>query len=210
MVENLLAKQFEHFVKIDLEERVDLHIHFSGNLDPKEILRSLEISVGKIIPGKTLLFFDEIQSCPRAIMALRYFYEKMPELHVVAAGSLLEFASGDISFPVGRVQYLHVFPMTFYEYLLAVGNEPMAELTQRFVAQEMLAWNDTSLFYWARDAKSSNAEVDYLAVCDGEIYPIEVKSGTGGSLRSLHLMLQTYQNCPEGIVLYSGAYKKVA
>lgn len=83
------------------------------------------------------------------------------------------------------------------------------QLAEQFVAQEMLAWNDASLFYWARDAKSSNAEVDYLAVRDGEIYPIEVKSGTGGSLRSLHLMLQTYHNCPKGIVLYSGSYKEL-
>jgi len=86
---------------------------------------------GRIIPGQTLLFFDEIQACPRAIMALRYFYEQMPEIHVIAAGSLLEFAFGEISIPVGRVQYLHMHPMTFYEYLLAMGKEPMAEYAIR-------------------------------------------------------------------------------
>ena len=128
LVENFLAKKFENLAKIDLEERKDMHVHFSGNLDPKGILEVLEITTGKIVPGKTLLFLDEIQACPRAIMALRYFYEKMPELHVVAAGSLLEFAFDEISFPVGRVQYLHLRPMTFYEYLLALGKQPMAEL----------------------------------------------------------------------------------
>ena len=60
---------------------------------------------------------------------MRYFYEEMPELHVVAAGSMLEFAFSEISVPVGRVQYLHIYPMTFYEYLLAIGKENIAETT---------------------------------------------------------------------------------
>ena len=127
LVENVLAGQFEIFIKIDLEKRRDLHVHFAGSLEPKTILSYLELAVGRIIPGKTLLFFDEIQACPRAIMALRYFYEQMPELHVVAAGSMLEFAFDKISIPVGRVQYLHMHPMTFYEYLLAMDKEPMAQ-----------------------------------------------------------------------------------
>ena len=127
LVENVLAGSFADFVKIDLEKRRDLHLHFAGNLEPQTILSHLELTVGRIIPGQTLLFFDEIQACPRAIMALRYFYELMPELHIVAAGSLLEFAFAEISIPVGRVQYLYMQPMTFYEYLLAMGKEVMAE-----------------------------------------------------------------------------------
>ena len=127
LVENFLSKQFGNLVKIDMEKRRDIHVHFEGNLDPKAILTYLELEVGRIVPGKTLLFFDEIQACPRAIIALRYFYEQMPELHVVAAGSLLEFSFGEISIPVGRIQYLQMYPMTFYEYLLAMGKEPMAE-----------------------------------------------------------------------------------
>ncbi len=127
LVENVLAQHYESFVKIDLEKRRDLHVHFSGNLEPKTLLSYLELATSRIIPGKTLLFFDEIQACPLAITALRYFYEQMPELHVVAAGSLLEFAFGEISIPVGRVQYLHMYPMTFYEYLLGMGKEQMAE-----------------------------------------------------------------------------------
>ena len=380
LVENFLAKQFDSFVKIDLEKRRDVHAHFEGNLDPKTILTYLELEVGRIIPGKTLLFFDEIQACPRAIMALRYFYEQMPELHVIAAGSLLEFAFGEISIPVGRVQYLYMHPMTFYEYLLAMGKEQMAEyilkspvnvaeeiqkmiinelrsyffiggmpecvktyrdsgsmvetfsvqseildsyrddfskykphidttcldavflnvaksigeqlkytrlndghsgqmnhkafnllakakvihkipacdpsglplgatanlkkfkstmldigllqricqvpaelelkqenllamyrgkLAEQFVAQEMLAKNSSELFYWARDVRGSSAEVDYLAIHQGNIYPVEVKSGASGSLKSLHLMLEKYQNCPQGLVLYSGTYREL-
>jgi predicted AAA+ superfamily ATPase len=71
LVENILARQFEHFVIVDLETRRDLHRYFEKNLEPCEILKGIEFITGRIIPGKTLLFFDEIQACPRAIMALR-------------------------------------------------------------------------------------------------------------------------------------------
>ena len=380
LVDNFLAEQFDSFVKIDLEKRRDFHSYFDGNLDPKTILTYLELETGRITPGKTLLFFDEIQACPRAIMALRYFYEQMPELHLIAAGSMLEFAFGEISIPVGRVQYLYMHPMTFYEYLLAIGKDQMAEyaikspvdvdekiqkmilnelrnyffiggmpecvktyrdygsmvetfnvqseiissyiddfskyvpridttcldavflnaaksvgeqlkyirlndahsgkmnhkafdllvkakiihkipacdpsglplgatanpkkfkaamldigllqrlcqvpvelelkeenllamyrgkLAEQFVAQEMLAKTSSELFYWAREERGSSAEIDYLAVRQGNIYPVEVKSGTSGSLRSLHMMLEKYQNCPQGLVLYSSTYKEL-
>ena len=375
LVENVLAKEFEHVVTFDLEAQRDLHRNFEGNLEAREILKGLEFAGGRILPGRTLLFLDEVQACPRAIMSLRYFHEKMPELHVVAAGSLLEFAFGDISVPVGRIQYLHVHPMTFYEYLLALGKTSMADsvftsqpglgeslqqailselktyffvggmpeavkayrdsgslieafsvqseiidsyrddfskytprvnvgcldevflnvarsvgeqlkytrlsssfsyqtahkafdllvkarllhkipscnpsglplgatadsrrfkacmldigllqricqvpadieithdnllsiyrgkLAEQFVAQELIAWHGNDLYYWARDAKNSNAEVDFLTVKKGAIYPVEVKSGPSGKLRSLHLMLENYPNCPRGLVLYSG------
>ena len=380
LVENVLAGQFDNFVKIDLEKRRDLHVHFAGNLDPRNILSYLELAMGRITPGKSLVFLDEIQACPRAITALRYFHEQMPELHVIAAGSLLEFAFGKISVPVGRVQYLHVHPMTFHEYLLAMDKDPMAEyvlmdpaevdegaqqmilnelrnyffvggmpecvktfrdsnsmvqafqvqseildayrddfskytphidatcldavlmnaaksvgeqlkytrlndghsgqtnrkafdllvkaklihkipacnpsglplgatanpkkfkgfmldigllqrlcqvpvalelkqesllamyrgkLAEQFVAQELQAWHGSPLFYWARNARGSSAEVDFLVVRDGKIYPVEVKSGAGGSLRSLHLMLKKYPNCPRGLILYSSIYKNL-
>ena len=121
LVENCLSKKFDNCVKINLESQPRLHEAFSGELKPEVMLNVIESYAGRIIPGKTLLFIDEIQSCPRAITALRYFYEQLPELHVVAAGSMLEFAFGEISVPVGRVQYLHLQPMTFYEFLLARG-----------------------------------------------------------------------------------------
>ena len=380
LVEHVAAARFETMLKVDLEKRRDLHVHFGDNLDPKIIMRNLEVDGGKrIVPGKTLLFLDEIQACPRAIMALRYFYEQMPDLHVIAAGSLLEFALGEISVPVGRVQYLHLYPMTFREYLRGIGNDVATEaaarhpsevdegvqrhllkdlrtyffvggmpesvqvyrdtqslvesfkvqaeivgsyredfakytprvdrtcldtvllsvarqvgdqikytrlddshtgptnrrafellckamviykiascdpsglplgasanekrfkaalldigllqnlcqvpvdlewregdllamyrgkLAEQFVAQELIANHSSELFYWAREARGSSAEVDYLTVRDGKIVPVEVKSGAGGSLRSLHLMLDTYPNCPEGLVLYSGTYAR--
>ena len=377
LAEHFLAGYFEKTVKIDLEKRRDLHAVFDNNLDPRNILNLLELATEKIIPGETLLFLDEIQACPRAIMALRYFFEEMPELHVVAAGSLLEFAFDQISIPVGRVQYLHVHPMTFREYLVATGKEAMADwiekhpapatattaheqilkelrnyffvggmpecvkvwrdtasmqtvgevqteiiasyrddfakytpkvnpscldavlisvakdvgeqlkytrldgshsgptnhrafellakariihripaanpsglplgasanpkkfkasfldiglmqricqlpvheelrqpdllaiyhgkMAEQFVAQEMAAAG-VELYYWSREKRGSNAEVDFLVTHGGKIYPVEVKAGTSGSLRSLHLMLRAYPNCPVGIVLSSRPY----
>jgi predicted AAA+ superfamily ATPase len=379
LVENCLAKRFDSFIKIDLEKQPQFHAAFTGDLSPRKVLDSIEAYTGRILPGKTLLFIDEIQSCPRAIMALRYFYEEAPELHVVAAGSMLEFAFGDISVPVGRVQYMYVAPMTFYEYLLAMGKDVAAEkvlthprehpkgvveaireqlrdyflvggmpeaveayrqthskleafevhsqiltsyredfakyrpavnyacldgvfdsacrsvgqqikytqlyqhasgvtnhkafdllckakllhsirssdpsglplggatgkrfkacmldiglmqhlcgidaasavqaenllgiyrgkLAEQFIAQEMLAWHAQKLYYWSRAAKNSNAEVDYLAVRDGKIYPLEVKSGSAGRLKSLHLCLETYPNCEQGWVLQDGPYREL-
>lgn len=113
---------------IDLEQHSDWHRVFESNLSTARILSELEILINaRIVPGKDLLFFDEIQSCPRAIMALRYFYEECPELHVIAAGSLLEFAMQDISFPVGRIQFMNMVPMSFAEFLLAAGKDIAAE-----------------------------------------------------------------------------------
>lgn len=113
---------------VDLEKHAEWHIIFEKNLDVRRIIAELELVLNLTIEtGKDLVFFDEIQSCPRALMALRYFYEDMPELHVIAAGSLLEFAFKEISFPVGRVQFIHIHPMNFSEFLLATGRDKMAE-----------------------------------------------------------------------------------
>jgi predicted AAA+ superfamily ATPase len=98
-----------------------------------EIIQRIELSLNvDIIPGKTLLFLDEIQEYPEAVKALRYFYEKMPALHVVAAGSLLEFImeAQAISFPVGRVQNIHLFPMSFGEFLSACGEHKLRQWFQ--------------------------------------------------------------------------------
>jgi len=120
--------QFENnFAQFNFEKNPELSGIFKQNLDPSRILPELELFVGrKIEPGKTLLFFDEIQACPQAIASLRYFYEQMQELHVIAAGSLLEFALNEISFPVGRLQMMNMYPMTFSEFLHATGKELLA------------------------------------------------------------------------------------
>ncbi len=116
----------------NFEKFPELQSIFEQNLDSNRIVSELELAGGKkITPGTDLLFFDEIQECPKAILALRYFYEEKPDLHIIAAGSLLEFALKDISFPVGRLQTLSMHPMTFEEFLLATGNELLAEKTKQ-------------------------------------------------------------------------------
>lgn len=93
---------------------------------PARMVQLLELEYNRrIVPGKTLIFFDEIQAVPELLGRLRYFYEEIPDLHVIAAGSLLDFVLEDHSFsmPVGRIEYLHLGPMTFGEFLDATGNE---------------------------------------------------------------------------------------
>jgi len=372
---------FSRLITVDLEKERNLHSIFEVDLNPTRIISELEVFLNtKITPAESLLFIDEIQSCPRAIMALRYFYEEIPELHVIAAGSLMEFSMQDISFPVGRIQFLDMNPLTFPEYLIAVGKEKAANIVlsepkalsdpihrllldelkkycfiggmpesvkvyadskslkesflvhrelnesfrhdfskytprigtdcldsvltgtarhvgqqiiytrltdlcthptvkkafhtlckarliskvssaspagmplkatasskrfkaimvdiglwqhlngidvakeypksdllsiyqgvmaEQYVGQEILAAQNSSLYYWSRSAKGSTAEVDYLAVIDGKIVPIEVKSGSAGRLRSLHLLLNTFQNCPFGIIFSSAPFSEL-
>ncbi len=372
---------FNNLVTVDLEKERQLHNIFERDLNPERICAELEVVLNeKITPHKSLLFFDEIQNCPRTIMALRYFYEEIPDLHVIAAGSLLEFSMSDISFPVGRIQFLDMIPLTFGEYLLAIGKNEAADIVssepravsdsihrllldelrkycfvggmpesikvyveskslkesfsvhrelcesfrhdfskyaprtgsdildsvltgtarhvgqqiiythltdtsaqptikkafdtlckarvitkvssanpggiplaatsslkrqkailvdiglwqhligmnvameypksdllsiyrgamaEQFVGQEILAAQNSSLFYWARSAKSSTAEVDYLAIIEGKVVPIEVKSGPAGRLRSLHLLLRSFQNCPYGLVFSSAPFSEL-
>ena len=370
-------REFNNVVTINFEEQPEMSTCFS-DFDPKAILDRISILARETInPGQTLLFLDEIQECPKAITALRYFDEKLPELHVVGAGSLVEFALKAESFrmPVGRVQSIYMVPMSFEEFLIALGEErmakhlqkadlssgidqafatrleqlfrrylfvggmprvvnafkrnvPMTELqklqsgliqsytddfakyastahhkylkevytsaprmigrrykyshinpgieskylknalellgdarlvfkvchasraggplmatmnerkfkityidvglmqnalglhaetvladdimqinsgsvAEQFVAQELFAlanpYTDRQLYFWAREARSSNAEVDYLMEIDGMPIPVEVKSSARGSLKSMRLFLQEYPKTPVGV-----------
>lgn len=123
-----LGKQFNHFIEINFELAKDAKPIFEKNLNPERILQELASYAGrgKITPGETLLFFDEIQEVPEAILALRYFYELMPELHVIAAGSLFDFALEKVGLPVGRVSSMYMYPMSFLEYLVASGKTESA------------------------------------------------------------------------------------
>ena len=363
-------REFSSFVELNLEQNQGYRDCFES-LEPIKILNAIAILTGQsVIPGKTLLFIDEIQQCPRAILAMRYFYEQMPSLHCIGAGSLLEFTlnAPDFRMPVGRIQYLFMTPLSFGEFIDAVGDgesrkflndydwkrpvpegvhhkllgrvkdymmiggmpgvvqeyldsgrmdacmniqniltqtyrddfgkysthskqghlqklftsvpkltgqkfkysqvdpdtqsrelkaalllleqagvlyrirktsgagvplEAMADernfkvsfldvglaqnvcglsrdillakdllqvnagaLAEQFVAQELIALQDKlqkpSLFYWAREAKNSNAEIDFLVARGASVIPLEVKAGKTGSLKSLHLFNQEY------------------
>ncbi|MCF7800102.1 AAA family ATPase [Candidatus Babeliales bacterium] len=123
-----LGKTFENFVEVNLESDLDARKIISQDFDSKRIVFQLSQFLKKdIIPGKTLLFIDEIQAVPSAIIALRYFYELIPELHVIAAGSLLDFAIEKVGMPVGRVSSLYMYPMSFLEFLVALGDKVWAK-----------------------------------------------------------------------------------
>lgn len=358
---------------VNFERNPEFKSIFELNLDSLRILSELELVLGKkITPGADLLFFDEVQECPKAIMSLRYFYEQIQLLHVIAAGSLLEFALNDISFPVGRVQMENMHPMTFGEYLMAMGKEMVAsaitqantefsptvidsinrelqsyflvggmpecvatfrksqsylevaqiqadlmaafrqdfskyaghsdkrcldavlnsvaqsvgeqikyarlanefsqptikkafellemarlftrvkstqpngiplgaeasdkrfkttfldigllanvnglraeillhknkfadawngKMAEQFVGQELRAKYNDYVYFWLRDKRGSSAEVDFLVESNGAIVPIEVKSGSSGKMKSLHMLLEEYPNIPKAIVL---------
>ncbi|MEI8027634.1 MAG: DUF4143 domain-containing protein [Pseudomonadota bacterium] len=374
------GSEFSKFVIFDFELNPELIMVFSGSLEPSHILMQLEVICGhSIVPGETLVFFDEIQECPRAINSLRYFKEKLPKLHIISAGSLLEFALSEISFPVGRVDYEFMFPLTFSEFLLGTGRDKLVpylpepiqsvktppltmakmlnaalqeymvvggmpeavrvfaesrsltetskiqdrivrsfrddipkyvkgdlqqanianifsripkfcgqqisysklhdddpkrnknslyllkramlvhlahatspanlplgagddektfkplfldiglaqricgrnsadilnekdlvaamdgQLAEQFVGQQLLANSSGSesgqVYYWKRHAKSSSAEVDFLLARSGQVIPVEVKNGRSGSLKSLHLLLETYPKVKQAICL---------
>ncbi|MDE6408891.1 MAG: AAA family ATPase, partial [Muribaculaceae bacterium] len=118
-----LGKTFKHFLEINLEKLTDARLIFESVTDVHEIAERLAVLANvPVIPGETLLFIDEIQISPDAIRMLRYFKEDFPELHVVAAGSLLEFALANLSsFGVGRITSLFMYPFSFKEFLLAMG-----------------------------------------------------------------------------------------
>ncbi len=132
LIEQFGHQEFANLHVINFEKRPELASCFIS-VDPKDILRELELQAGiQIKAGQTLLFLDEIQDCPQALKALRYFAEEMPQLHVVAAGSLLEFVLEDkgFSFPVGRIQIMNLGPLTFKEYLLAKGQVELVGLLE--------------------------------------------------------------------------------
>ena len=127
-VKAFARQYFENIVNINFEYQPEFKQCFETN-DPNEIISKISLITGQdIIEDRTLLFLDEIQECPKALVSLRYFKEKKPGLHVIAAGSLLEFVLNQgFSIPVGRIQFLSMHPLTFSEYLEARGRKDLRE-----------------------------------------------------------------------------------
>lgn len=375
------GKSFPFYIELNFEKQKTLKTLFQGDIHIAALLEKLQLYLNTpIVPGKTLLFLDEIQECPEAILYLRYFKEECPALHIVAAGSLIEFALEKVGMPVGRVEYLYVYPLSFGEFLSVSGREdlrvnvqqavntpilsslledmlktylwlggmpevvqtwlttqsvtdcqnvqdrlitayqddfpkyakkhqithvdkvfnrlpqqfgkkfvythidadikaailkqalfclekagvahlchysasyhlPLAAgssekffkvffldvglaqrllkfktqewiahslkpehlggLAEQFVAQELIAYQSQltqiELFYWQREAKNSQAEIDFLIGMNGNIIPIEVKSGKGGHLKSLHYYLNTHPDIPFGVKISQANWQK--
>lgn len=376
---NELAKQFDQFITLNFDKQKSLAELFKADINIPRLLERLSLYFGKpIVPGKTLIFFDEIQECEAAIGYLRYFKEEFPQLHVIAAGSLIDFQLEKIGLPVGRVDFLYLFPLSFAEFLsannrddlrnflyqqendpaldlllkeylktyiwlggmpevistwlttkntelcqqiqdriiqaykddfekyakrkqipyiekifsnipLQLGekftyskvdkeirsqnlkealfllekagialpcyhssgqNPPLAAnkddkrfkvfffdlglsqrilglkhqdwiinaikvdniggLAEQFVAQELVAYQSChekcELFYWHREAKNSNAEVDFLAIKNSKLIPIEVKSGKKGHLKSMHAYLAAHPSAAYGLKISESGF----
>lgn len=133
-------RQFASFVELNLESHPEYHKAFNESFGkPQQLISTLSLLSGKkIIPEQTCLFIDEIQECPNALLSLRYFKENLPGLHVIAAGSLLEFTLKELSFPVGRIESIHLFPINFQEFLLATEGEELVNAISTLEAENPL------------------------------------------------------------------------
>ena len=129
LISEFAKNEYDEFIYLNFEEDTELSDIFSGSLNVSVIIENLSLYIGKkISPINTLIFFDEIQNVPSAITSLKYFHEQAPEFDIIAAGSLLGISVGKtISFPVGKVNFLRLYPMNFIEFLMAVGEELLAE-----------------------------------------------------------------------------------
>lgn len=144
-------RYYESCIYLNFEENDSLKKVFEGDYDTARILFELGLYVGKTVePGKSLLILDEIQECGRAITAMKYFCENAPEYHIVCAGSLLGIAlQKNLSFPVGKVDFLTLYPMSFSEFVRAVESDRLADFVTGFkkgdTLPEIIAEKLTSL-----------------------------------------------------------------
>lgn len=132
ILEELGRQCFDNVVVINFERQKNLQTLFDADYDISRIVRTLEIASGqKIVPGKTLIILDEIQEANHGVTSLKYFFEDAPQYHIAAAGSLLGISlHKDTSFPVGKVEFLDIYPMSFIEFLMALDKVDFAELAQ--------------------------------------------------------------------------------
>lgn len=133
---------YDNMIYVNFETNQEISSQISESIDAKYIINKLELFYGeKIIPGKTLIFFDEIQANERALTSLKYFCEDAPQYHIIAAGSLLGIAINrkNYSFPVGKVQMLNMYPLSFKEFLIALGRQNLiGEIKNHFETNERM------------------------------------------------------------------------
>ncbi len=133
-IEKFGRESFEYFLKVDAEQDENLKEVFKSK-NPERIINELSAYYGiPVIENKTLLFIDEIQAAPEAIVSLRYFREQMPKLHVIAAGSLLDYTLNELPYamPVGRVEFAYMYPLNFKEFLLANDKSGLVDYLSGF------------------------------------------------------------------------------
>ena len=135
-------KYYDNMIYVNFETNKELSSQINDSIDVKFIINKLELFYGeKILPKKTLIFFDEIQENERVLTSLKYFCEEAPEYHVIAAGSLLGIAINreNYSFPVGKVKIINMYPLSFKEFLIAIGRENLVyEIKKHFENNERM------------------------------------------------------------------------
>jgi len=133
LMKEFASKAYENTVYINFDSNSRMAELFASDLNTDRLVMGLELYAGhKIKVENTLLIFDEVQEVPRALSSLKYFYENAPQYHIICAGSLLGIAlHGGTSFPVGKVDFLKLYPLSFKEFLMATGNERFAELLDK-------------------------------------------------------------------------------
>ena len=137
-------KCFKNTAYINFDSDIRMRRIFEEDFDIERIIRMINIETGeRILPEETLIIFDEVQEAPKAISSLKYFYENAPQYTVIAAGSLLGVAIHEgVSFPVGKVESLNIYPLSFREFLMAVGENALAELITERDHQTMNLFSD--------------------------------------------------------------------
>jgi uncharacterized protein len=190
LIREFAKNEYKNSVEINLELQPELKTCFNTK-DPYKILKNIQLVLNReIIVDRTILFIDEIQECPEAILTLRYFFELMPELHLIAAGSLLEFAlnSEDFRSPVGRIEYLHLYPLNFEEFLDALGEN----LVLNFLHDVKLA----DEFANSLHEKLLDLYVSYLLVGGmPEAIKVYIETKNFMTVKKIQLsLLQTYRN----------------
>ena len=133
LMKEFASKAYENTVYINFDSNSRMAELFASDLNTDRLIMGLELYAGhKIKAENTLLIFDEVQEVPRALSSLKYFYENAPQYHIICAGSLLGIAlHGGTSFPVGKVDFLKLYPLSFKEFLMATGDERFAELLDK-------------------------------------------------------------------------------
>lgn len=136
---------YKNIVYINFDSNSRMTELFASDLDIDRLIMGLELYVGhKIDPDNTLLIFDEVQEVPRALASLKYFYENAPQFHIICAGSLLGIALHEgTSFPVGKVDFLKLYPLSFNEFLMALGQERFVSLLEKQDFQMITSFKQT-------------------------------------------------------------------
>lgn len=136
------AKNFSKIHEINFEKSSSLIKIFDGDLKPKDLINAISFEKGEQINlEQDLLFFDEIQECPRALTSLKYFYEDLPQLAICAAGSLLGVKLNEVSYPVGKIDEIEMFPMSFFEFLDAIDESLILELLSSIKPEDSIPVN---------------------------------------------------------------------